>query len=315
MTRTAFDQPIVFFGMGSYLSRSVLAHLISKKWNIQAIVRAISPYTKNKPPNFFRFHEGLAKKIQTLLDTLPSPIEQSPLLHLAHKNKIDYVEVWDVNHPSMQTFLKSIQPELILIVNFTHLLSAETLSIPSNAIINVHPSLLPNYRGPSPLFWMMKHGETDFGVTIHLVDEKEDHGDILYQEKFSIPVGITFQELDHALTNMVVNNIENILQNIFNKTSTCFPQTTVQHTRHSRPKYDDFALDTSLPADKVFTFITSMHSVYQLYVKINQEKFEIDTPVGYDPNEVFPYDYFLQGNSLIFRCNPGTVEVQLKSMQ
>jgi methionyl-tRNA formyltransferase len=55
--------------------------------------------------------------------------------------------------------------------------------------INVHPSLLPAYRGPDPLFWVYRNGESETGVTIHLVEPTLDSGPILMQSRIEVPVG------------------------------------------------------------------------------------------------------------------------------
>ena len=58
-------------------------------------------------------------------------------------------------------------------------------------IVNVHPSLLPRYRGPNPLYWVLDRGERETGVTVHYVDEGIDTGDIILQETLAIGPGDT----------------------------------------------------------------------------------------------------------------------------
>ncbi len=74
-------------------------------------------------------------------------------------------------------------------------ISKETFDIPKIATVNVHPSLLPKYRGPNPYMQTILHGEKCSGVTIHLMDENFDEGPILKQEKVEILEADTSKEL------------------------------------------------------------------------------------------------------------------------
>jgi methionyl-tRNA formyltransferase len=67
------------------------------------------------------------------------------------------------------------------------------------ASVNVHPSLLPHYRGKDPLFWAILHGERQVGVTLHRLTEAFDAGPILYQETVVVPEGATSETLAAAV--------------------------------------------------------------------------------------------------------------------
>lgn len=82
--------------------------------------------------------------------------------------------------------IKSIAPDLIVVAAYGKIIPKVVLEIPRFKCINVHPSLLPKFRGPSPIQNVILAGETETGVSIILMDEKVDHGDILAQEKIAI---------------------------------------------------------------------------------------------------------------------------------
>jgi len=71
----------------------------------------------------------------------------------------------------------------------SQLLTRDFLTITPLGVINLHPSLLPNYRGPNPDFWQYYDMEMNPGVTVHYVDPGEDTGDIIYQERMNISLG------------------------------------------------------------------------------------------------------------------------------
>lgn len=82
--------------------------------------------------------------------------------------------------------LVALKPDLIVVVSFGLIIPGWFLDVPSVGAINVHPSLLPRYRGPAPIQWAIMNGDTETGLTIIKVNARMDAGDILYQERIPI---------------------------------------------------------------------------------------------------------------------------------
>jgi len=82
--------------------------------------------------------------------------------------------------------IKNIQPDLIVVVAYGQIIPASIIYLPQYNSINLHFSLLPKYRGASPVQWTLLKGEEKTGITIFQLNEKMDEGDILSQEKFDI---------------------------------------------------------------------------------------------------------------------------------
>ena len=82
--------------------------------------------------------------------------------------------------------IKNIQPDLIISAYYRKIFPKKLIDIPRLGIINIHPSLLPHYRGPVPTAWAILNGESEFGITIHKVDIGIDTGDILVQACYQI---------------------------------------------------------------------------------------------------------------------------------
>jgi methionyl-tRNA formyltransferase len=97
--------------------------------------------------------------------------------------------------------LASFQPELIIVAAFGAILPPEVLSLPKFACLNVHPSLLPRHRGPSPVADTILCGDELTGVTIMLMDAGTDTGPILAQEK----VGISFMNTTGSLSSTLAD--------------------------------------------------------------------------------------------------------------
>ena len=86
-------------------------------------------------------------------------------------------------------FLVSVSPDILCVASLSQLLSKAVLQIPRHGAINLHPSLLPKYHGPFPWFWQYHDFGNDWGATIHQIDEGQDTGPILKQQRVSIEVG------------------------------------------------------------------------------------------------------------------------------
>ena len=82
--------------------------------------------------------------------------------------------------------LRALAPDLVVVVAYGQFLPASVLAIPPRGTINLHPSLLPKYRGAAPIPWAIAHGERETGVTVLFVTARMDAGDIILQEPAAI---------------------------------------------------------------------------------------------------------------------------------
>jgi len=97
----------------------------------------------------------------------------------------------DVNSPATVSWLKSLQPDFIVSYFFNQWIGPDVRAAAARDAINVHPSLLPALRGPDPIFRTLERGLTTSGLTIHRIADELDLGQILHQEEFAVPAGLT----------------------------------------------------------------------------------------------------------------------------
>jgi methionyl-tRNA formyltransferase len=90
--------------------------------------------------------------------------------------------------------------QLSIVYRYGLIIPKDVLNFPECGTINIHPSMLPRYRGPSPIQTAIMNGDTETGITIMLVDEKMDHGPILAQKKIFIQSDDTYQTLSARMT-------------------------------------------------------------------------------------------------------------------
>ena len=115
------------------------------------------------------------------LKTAPSPVKETALRH-----GIPFWQPEKLRDPGFLDALRSLDAGLFVVVAF-RILPDELLAIPPRGTINLHPSLLPRYRGAAPIQWAVMNGDEVTGVTTFLVERRVDTGDILCQE--TVPIG------------------------------------------------------------------------------------------------------------------------------
>ncbi|MFH1462540.1 MAG: methionyl-tRNA formyltransferase [bacterium] len=98
--------------------------------------------------------------------------------------------------------IQDTNPDLIIVAAYGEILPKEILNIPRYGCLNIHPSLLPKYRGPSPIQRAILNGDKETGVTIILMDEKMDHGPILAQKELKIEEEETTETLHDKLAGL-----------------------------------------------------------------------------------------------------------------
>lgn len=113
-------------------------------------------------------------------------LRPSPVKSWALDKGIDIYQPENINDPDSVELLKSLKPDLIVTAAFGQIVSKDVLDIPSLGCINVHASILPRYRGASPIQQAIIDGEEETGITIMYMDEGMDTGDIILQKYTSI---------------------------------------------------------------------------------------------------------------------------------
>lgn len=103
-----------------------------------------------------------------------------------NKYGIQHIRPRKINSQEVCDAVMEANPDLCVISHFERLIKEPLLSIPKMGFINLHPSLLPNYRGMAPQHWPIINGEKEAGITVHYVDEGTDTGDIIVQRRFPL---------------------------------------------------------------------------------------------------------------------------------
>ncbi|MCX6731666.1 MAG: methionyl-tRNA formyltransferase [Candidatus Parcubacteria bacterium] len=121
-----------------------------------------------------------------------------PLKIWAQKNNIEFIQLEKLTRYALPV----THYDLFIIAAYGKIIPKEILDIPKYGTLNVHPSLLPKYRGPSPIQSFILSGENETGVTVMLTDEQIDHGQILAKSEIRSTKSETYKELEEKLAEL-----------------------------------------------------------------------------------------------------------------
>ena len=185
---------IIFFGTPDFAVKSLDA--IYSNFNIQSVVT--TPDRKS----------GRGQKLN-----------ESDVKKYAQKQNINILQPDNLKDEGFINEVKKLDPDLIIVVAFRKI-PKEIFSIPKYGTINLHASLLPNYRGAAPINWCLINNETKTGVTTFFINEKIDQGDILLQEELIISneddFGLLYNKLSKVGAKLLVKTIKKVFSNDLN---------------------------------------------------------------------------------------------------
>ena len=191
---------IIFFGT-PYFAATILNGLIKDGNEINAVVT--NPDKKSGRGNKVKFSE---------------------VKEIALENKINVIQPLSLKENSFIEHLKFLNADLFIIIAF-RMLPEKVWKLPKKGTINLHTSLLPDYRGAAPINWVLINGEKETGLTIFYIDKNIDSGSVIVKEKFDLTSSITAAELHNILMHkgrklmhrtiqqLKTNNISGIIQN------------------------------------------------------------------------------------------------------
>lgn len=144
--------------------------------------------------------------------------------------------------------IEALKPDLFVTAAFGQILSQRVLDVPSIGTINVHASLLPQYRGSAPINWCIIRGETQTGVTTMFTDAGIDTGDMLLQETLPILPDDTTQTLGERLSHLGAKVLLNTLTQLKDGTLKRIPQEEAAATYYPMLDKDMAQMDFTKPA-------------------------------------------------------------------
>ena len=241
---------IVYLGTPDFAVKP-LEKLIEKGYEIVAVCT-----NKDKPVG--------RKQVLT-----PCPVKQVALNYRIKVFQYDKIRIEGVDD------LKSLNADLFITCAFGQILSQEILDIPKYGTFNIHGSLLPKYRGASPIQWSVLNGDKITGITVMRTDIGIDTGDIIYQQKVDIEENETSGELFEKLSVLGADCIVKTLELLEQGKIEYKKQDDENATLTKMLKKEDAEIDFNRTCDEVHNFVRGMNPWPVAFIKYNGEVLKI----------------------------------------
>lgn len=230
-----------------------------------------------------------------------------PVKVLALENNIPVYQYDKIRFEGVED-LKSLKPDIMITCAFGQILSKEILDIPKLGTINIHASLLPFYRGASPIHYAILNGEKKTGITIMKTDVGVDTGDIIYQREIDIKDNETCGELFDRLSVLGANCIIEALPSIIDGTAKFVKQDDALATNTKIIRKDMAKIDWRDSADDICNKIRAFNPAPIAFTFYNNEPFKVYEAKSIDmtgeQGVVLSVD-----NELIIGCGKGAVSL------
>jgi methionyl-tRNA formyltransferase len=251
---------VLFFGMECDFSLPALQTLLQSDIDVLAVVIPMSEtaiFGNQTPPTILPMLPP-----RSIAHALPMrKVPASSLLQVAWEHHIPVWAVRKLGAVETLATLSTYQPDIICVACFSNYIPRSLLALPRLGCLNVHPSLLPDNRGPLPLFWTFRFGHEVTGVTIHMMTDKLDSGPIVAQETLPVPEGIRYVELEMRCAHLGGQLLAHAVLDLYSDHIVPQPQNELLSSYHVYPTDDDYVVQAhEWTARHLYTFIRGVGS-------------------------------------------------------
>lgn len=228
---------IVLFGSLSQFTHITLKYLIRRNFPLRAIV--LAAYSPSDG------HPSVTKS--SIFRT-----GSHPIVELANGNNIP-ICYFVGDNAQLITFLQFHSASIFLLSCYPKKLPQSIIRL-SPRCINIHPSKLPRYRGADPIFWQLRSGETETGVTLHEVTNSVDAGAILWFSPVIYPAGARLKSIQLILLKEAITGLEQLLITP-EEDWRAQPQIHSNASWHRAPCREDYTINCEFNAQSAFNFV------------------------------------------------------------
>ena len=230
--------------------------------------------------------EGLVRSGYPVIGVVTQPdrpqgrgrgIASPPVKLLANGLGLTVFQPEKVRTPDFLETFRQLAPDLVVVAAFGQILPGEIIHGPREGCINIHPSLLPKYRGAAPINWALIRGEEKTGVTIMRMDEGVDSGDILLQEETPIGAEETFGALHDRLAKMGAGLLLNALAKL--EAGTLQPRPQDHRLANTAPRLapEDGLIRWDADARTIVALVRGLSPTPSAYTLLDGKKLKIFT--------------------------------------
>ncbi|EMN01213.1 formyl transferase domain protein [Leptospira noguchii str. 1993005606] len=169
--------------------------------------------------------------------------------------KLAGIPIYRPKKKELADLLKELTPQLLISAGYPYLLAPEHLAL-SKININIHPTLLPEYRGPATAWYVIADGKTESGVTVHYIDKGMDTGDIIYQQKVQLTNFDTVNSLMRKTSMIEAETLTISLKKMRNPGFEAIKQDETKASKYvGFRKPEDSLVDDSKSLKELYNFI------------------------------------------------------------
>ncbi len=233
----------------------------------------------------------------------------SPIKSFALKNNIEVRQPQNLKDASFQSELRQLNADLFIVVAF-RILPKSLLEIPRIGSVNLHASLLPQYRGAAPINWAIINGEQETGVSTFFIKPKVDTGDILMQEKTTIDIHENSEQLHDRLMIMGAKTLLKTVRMIESGQFKAIAQQASGDYKPAPKIYRDLGLlKASMTAMKAYNLIRGLCPYPACYIEHRGKQIKI-FETALPSNRLSQGDFFFKEDGKIYlQFNDAALEV------
>ena len=240
-------------------------------------------------------------------------LQQSAVKQYALSKGLNILQPEKLKNPGFITELKKLNADLQIVVAF-RMLPEVVWGMPPMGTINLHGSLLPQYRGAAPINWAIINGEKETGVTTFLLQQQIDTGNILMQERFPITESDNAGTLHDKMKEIGAAVLLQTVQEMANGTLQSKPQNIAdeQQLKHAPKIFTETCkIDFNKPVEEVFNLIRGLSPYPAAFTLFNNKKLKIySADKNLTPPQIAPGHWQTdKKNYLQFACSNGSIHV------
>lgn len=240
----------------------------------------------------------------------------SPVKEFSLKHSLPLFQPPSIKSQESIKQIQTLQPDLIIVVSYGQILSEELICIPRYKTINIHGSLLPKYRGASPINASLLHGDSTTGITIMLMDKLLDHGPILSQKEIPIMPEDDYISLSATLADTGAQLLIDTISLYVNGELEPKEQDHKKATFTSLLKKEDGEIDWNKSAYENVQQIKAYMLFPTSYTFLNDKRVKITKAhVQYQTHQEIPGTVFIENKTLGVYCKNDILIIETLQMQ
>ena len=211
--------------------------------------------------------------------------------------------LWATSSAALEAVLVPQHPELAICACFSARIAPSVLDAVPLGVLNVHPSSLPAFRGPAPLFWQLRDGLSEVGLSIHRMVPQFDAGPVLVRETFVLEHGARLAHIEAALGQFAGRELAQLGATDLGPGE---PQDELKATYQSWPTDRDHCLSPLWSAAHGYRFIRAMAAPDVVFrIQIMAQSFALERALSYESCGVMREAFVVDGTTITIRMNPG----------